>query len=86
MYSWIWHACDTDERKKQPIVSLANAIPDPRAMMVKTFNAIVTDRAVSTPRRSVNVASIAILQAKWMTAQNDIQYTPKNVHTFDHCV
>mmetsp|Transcript_89408 Transcript_89408/g.251790 ORF Transcript_89408/g.251790 Transcript_89408/m.251790 type:complete len:246 (+) Transcript_89408:135-872(+) len=50
------------EREKEPIIALADAIPDPRAVVVEALDAVLANRAVRTPRRPIYVARDAILQ------------------------
>ena len=52
-----------DEGKEIAIISPANAIVDPYAMMVLRLNAVVTDSTMVAPRWAPYVARLAILDA-----------------------
>ena len=46
-----------------------NTLANPRAVMVKLFNAVVADRAVGTARRPVEHAGVAVLDLEYDSIQ-----------------
>jgi len=55
------HKCAVDEILEINVISPADAISNPRTMMVKFLDAIIANRAVFGTRRAVNLASPAPL-------------------------
>jgi hypothetical protein len=54
-------SCREDKHVEEAVIPQSNALADPGAMMVKALNTIITNRAMGTPRRSVQHARVTIL-------------------------
>lgn len=64
-----WHSV------KQNATYTANALPDPRAVMVKPFNTVIADWAVRTTWRSVQHASITVFNLYSDPIDSDILHS-----------
>jgi len=65
---------DVDD--KEEIVFLTNTTPEPRTVVVELLDTIIADVAVGGPRRSENVAGIAVLQLEKVAIFGELGFSP----------
>mmetsp|Transcript_52853 Transcript_52853/g.136467 ORF Transcript_52853/g.136467 Transcript_52853/m.136467 type:complete len:237 (+) Transcript_52853:353-1063(+) len=59
---------EADKQVEQPEVPLAHAVPDPRAVVVKSLDAVLADRAMCATRWAIDVAGRTMLHLEGMHA------------------
>lgn len=61
-----------DEAVEIAVVAFPNAVPHPRAVVIKPLNTVVTQAAVGGPRRTEHLASEAVLELHHLLVDEDL--------------
>jgi len=61
-----------DEQQEESVVAAANAITNPRTVMIETIDTVIAYRAVGCPRRPVNIAGVAEFRLLLLPIDHDL--------------